>query len=72
MPAIIAAGHPVVVPSAAGFGWSQQPDGELSAGLVAEDMHALMRSLGYPRYVVHGTDWGASVGTAMRTRSPVS
>ena len=70
MPAIIAAGHPVVVPSAAGFGWSQQPDGELSAGLVAEDMHALMRSLGYPRYLVHGTDWGASVGTALVEAHP--
>lgn len=70
IPFVLAAGHAVVAPTAPGFGWSEEPEGELSAGLVAEDVHRLVTSLGYERYLVHGTDWGASVGTALAEAHP--
>ncbi|OLT44550.1 hypothetical protein BJF86_12385 [Serinicoccus sp. CNJ-927] len=70
LPLLVGAGHPVVVPSATGFGWSEEPAGELSADLVAEDVHGLMTSLGYDRYLVHGTDWGGSSGAALAAAHP--
>lgn len=72
MPLLAAAGHPVVAPTAAGFGFSDEPSGELSPGLVADDVRQLMAELGYGRYLVHGTDWGATVGAALAENHPGS
>lgn len=65
MPLLVAAGHDVVAPTAAGFGLSDEPDGEMSPELVAEDVHTLMVGLGYSTYAVHGNDFGATVGAAL-------
>jgi pimeloyl-ACP methyl ester carboxylesterase len=48
----------VVCPSLPGFGYS---GGETNARATAESCAALMRQLGYSRYVVHGSDLGANV-----------
>lgn len=70
IPDLLAAGHAVVAPSAAGFGFSEAPEGELSPELVAGDVLTLMSALGYDRFVVHGTDWGATVGATVAELSP--
>lgn len=72
IPLLVQAGHDVVTPSAPGFGFSEQPVGELSPELVAEDFHALMAGLGYQRYAIHGTDWGATTGAALAQAHPES
>ncbi len=65
IPRLRDAGITSVAPSAAGFGYSDEPEGELSPGLVAGDVHGLMVELGFERYVVHGTDWGATIAAAL-------
>lgn len=70
IPLLLAAGHDIVAPTAAGFGYTDEPTGELSPALVAGDAAALMQELGYARYAVHGTDWGATVGAALAEAQP--
>jgi pimeloyl-ACP methyl ester carboxylesterase len=59
----------VVVPSMPGFGFSGKPreagyDVERIAGMWVQ----LMGRLGYPRYVVHGSDWGGNVANRVALR----
>jgi pimeloyl-ACP methyl ester carboxylesterase len=59
----------VVVPSMPGFGFSGKPrevgyNVERIAGMWVQ----LMARLGYPRYVVHGSDWGSGVANRMALR----
>lgn len=70
MPLLADAGHPVVAPTSPGFGFSDEPQGELSPQLVAADVHRLMAELGYARYLVHATDWGATVASALAGERP--
>lgn len=70
VPRLTAAGHSVVAPAIPGFGLSEEPPGEISCDLVAEDFHALMAELGYDRYAVHGGDWGSVIGTALASLRP--
>lgn len=61
----------VVAPSLPGHGWSERPaqtgwDIERTADAWA----ALMGGLCYDRFLVHGGDWGAVVGTALARRHP--
>jgi pimeloyl-ACP methyl ester carboxylesterase len=61
----------VVVPSIAGYGFSDQPT-ELGwwAGRAAEVWPVLMHRLGYTRYVAQGGDVGAAVTDAMGRQAP--
>lgn len=70
IPLLTAAGHDVVVPSIPGFGFSDQPRGEMSPALVAEDFAWLMAELGYTRYAAHGGDWGSAIATALTEAHP--
>lgn len=70
IPLLTAAGHDVVAPSIPGFGFSDQPVGEMSTALVAADVARLMAELGYSRYAAHGGDWGSAVATALAERQP--
>lgn len=70
IPLLVAAGHEVIAPTSAGFGLSEEPTGELSPDLVAADVHGLMLALGHPRYAVHATDWGATVGATLTAAQP--
>ena len=72
MPRLTDAGHDVVAPAIPGFGLSQEPDGEISRELVAQDFHTLMTGLGYDRYAVHGGDWGSAIGTTLARLHPES
>jgi epoxide hydrolase len=67
---LTAAGHDVVVPSVPGFGFSDQPPGEMSPALAAGDLAWLMAELGYSSYAVHGGDWGSAIATAIAEAHP--
>jgi len=51
----------LVIPSLPGFGFSAKPATLLGARTTARLFDALMRQLGYPRYLAQGGDWGAAV-----------
>ena len=70
IPLLTAAGHDVVAPAIPGFGFSEQPSGEMSRELAAEDFHRLMGELGHDRYAVHGGDWGSAVATTLAETHP--
>ncbi|CEP09729.1 hypothetical protein [Parasitella parasitica] len=54
----------VVVPSLPGYGFSEAPKEEgWGSPKMAETFHKLMTELGYRKYMVFGTDWGASIAT---------
>lgn len=56
----------VVVPSLPGFGFSSAPSPGWNNDATARIFNNLMTSvLGYNRYAVFGTDWGAGVAWAM-------
>ena len=63
----------VVVPFMPGFAFSDKPRTRgLGPARIAPMWTTLMARLGYARYAVHGTDWGASVATFMALRNPTS
>lgn len=69
--ALLAPSFHVVVPSLPGFGFSDAPAAPgMSNARMAERMAALMTMLGYERFVVHGGDVGAGVGTWLALRHP--
>lgn len=51
----------LVIPSLPGFGFSAKPATLLGARTTARLFDALMRQLGYSRYLAQGGDWGAGV-----------
>jgi pimeloyl-ACP methyl ester carboxylesterase len=53
----------LVIPSLPGFGFSGKPKTPIGARTTAGIMHALMRQLGYERYLAQGGDWGSAVST---------
>lgn len=55
----------LVLPSLPGFGFSGIPRQATGAARTARLWDALMRSLGYPQYLVHGGDFGGIVAAAM-------
>ena len=61
----------VVIPSLPGYGFSARPD---QAGWGSERIgrawDALMKRLGYTRYVAQGGDWGAGIVQAMGRQAP--
>ncbi|KAI9285836.1 Alpha/Beta hydrolase protein [Umbelopsis sp. AD052] len=58
----------VVVPSLPGYGFSDPtPTPGWGVAKCAETLHKLMLELGYTKYVVHGTDWGAVIGMHIAT-----
>ena len=61
----------VVAPSLPGYGFGDVPR-ELgwNAARTSDAWAALMSSLGYERFLVHGGDWGAIVATELALRHP--
>ncbi|MEM1152544.1 MAG: epoxide hydrolase family protein [Pseudomonadota bacterium] len=61
----------VVCPSLPGFGFSEKPT-ETGCGVeqIADIWIALMKRLGYVKYVAQGGDWGSMITTAMAIRDP--
>lgn len=56
----------LVIPSLPGYGFSGKPDVvKWSVEHIARAWNALMLSLGYPRYLAQGGDWGSVVTAAL-------
>src|SRR5262245_24725064 len=64
VPALVAAGHRVIVPDLRGFGESSKPTDQAAYQLpvVLGDAVGLLDALGVPRAHVVSHDWGAVVG----------
>jgi pimeloyl-ACP methyl ester carboxylesterase len=61
----------VVAPSLPGFGFSGKPDATgWTTGRTADAWIALMRRLGYRRFVAQGGDWGSLVTTMIGEKAP--
>ncbi|HEX8266810.1 MAG TPA: epoxide hydrolase [Pyrinomonadaceae bacterium] len=61
----------VVVPSLPGFGFSSRPtEAGWELERIGRAWDALMKRLGYSRYVAQGGDWGAGVVQAMGRQAP--
>jgi pimeloyl-ACP methyl ester carboxylesterase len=61
----------VVIPSMPGYGFSGKPkDTGWGPDRIARSWAALMRRLGYTRYVAQGGDWGSPVSSAMARQAP--
>jgi len=58
-------GFTVIVPSLPGYGFSPCPARPIGPRGMARRMTALMRALGFDRYLIQGGDWGALVGSWM-------
>lgn len=62
----------LVIPSLPGFAFSDAPE-RMASEAVAESMHQLMtKVLGYKKYYVHGSDYGAFVGEKLAIQYPES
>ncbi|KAH8881857.1 alpha/beta-hydrolase [Thozetella sp. PMI_491] len=56
----------VIIPSLPGFTFSSNPPANWTAHDTARVFHTLMTEvLGYPKYAVHGTDWGCVVAYSL-------
>ena len=62
--------HTVIAPDLRGFGQSAKPDGGYDKKSLAQDVHALMASLGHQRYAVAGHDIGLMVAYALAAQYP--
>jgi pimeloyl-ACP methyl ester carboxylesterase len=61
----------VVVPSMPGYGYSAKPTGTgWDPVHIADAWIALMRRLGYTRFVAQGGDWGAQITDTMGAKAP--
>ncbi|WP_345718819.1 alpha/beta fold hydrolase [Kineosporia mesophila] len=60
--------HAVVVPDLRGFGDSSHPVDGYDVATLADDIAALMATLGHQQYAVVGEDWGAVVGYQLAAR----
>jgi pimeloyl-ACP methyl ester carboxylesterase len=72
VPALVAAGHRVIVPDLRGFGESDRPPGvdAYAFPAILDDVGGIMDALGIERAAVVGHDWGAAVAWAMAGLAP--
>jgi pimeloyl-ACP methyl ester carboxylesterase len=66
----LAAGHTVIVPDLRGAGASSKPDGGYDKKTMAQDIHALLRSLGVDKATIVGHDIGLMVAYAYAAQYP--
>jgi pimeloyl-ACP methyl ester carboxylesterase len=66
----LAATHTVIAPDLRGFGESSIPDGPYTKSVMAQDVHALVQSLGLGRIKVVGHDIGLMVAYAYAAQYP--
>jgi pimeloyl-ACP methyl ester carboxylesterase len=66
----LAANHTVVAPDLRGFGQSDAPAGGYTKKQMAQDIHALMIKLGYPKVRLVGHDIGLMVAYAYAAQYP--
>lgn len=61
----------LVLPTYPGYGFSGKPTEAWDPGRVARAWDALMKRLGYERYVSQGGDWGAIISQVMAVQAPI-
>jgi pimeloyl-ACP methyl ester carboxylesterase len=66
----LASTHTVIAPDLRGFGQSSKPDGGYDKKTMAQDVHALVQSLGYKKVGVAGHDIGLMVAYAYAAQYP--
>lgn len=62
--------HTVIAPDLRGFGQSSKPEGGYDKKTMAQDIHALVHSLGYDRVKIAGHDIGLMVAYAYAAQYP--
>jgi pimeloyl-ACP methyl ester carboxylesterase len=62
--------HVVIAPDLRGAGQSSKPDGGYDKKTMAQDIHALVKSLGYPKVKIVGHDIGLMVAYAYAAQYP--
>lgn len=68
---LVADGHEVIVPSLPGYAFSGRPERPIGPRRTGAILHALMaETLGHPRYLVQGGDWGSAIGAWMAYDRP--
>lgn len=72
IPALVAAGHDVIVPSLPGFAFSEAPATPMNVAAVAARLRRLMATLGYERYAIQGGDWGSIIAARMAFDDPAA
>lgn len=66
-------GPTVVLVSLPGCGLSSAPAFPIGPAEIARDWLAVMQDhLGYPQFFVHGSDWGAAIGSWLAANSPTA
>lgn len=63
-------GHVVIAPDLRGAGSSSKPEGGYDKKTLAQDVHALVKSLGYPKVKIVGHDIGLMVAYAYAAQYP--
>jgi len=66
----LAADHRVVAPDLRGLGWTDAPDGPYDKQTLADDLLAVLDSLGLAKVVYVGHDWGAFAGQLLALAAP--
>lgn len=66
----LAGNHVVIAPDLRGAGQSSKPDGGYDKKTLAQDIHALVKSLGYPKVKIVGHDIGLMVAYAYAAQYP--
>ncbi|KAL5261176.1 hypothetical protein ACHWQZ_G007025 [Mnemiopsis leidyi] len=73
IPKLVEQGYTVVAPSLPGHGFTDPPNVTgVSPSVMACAYHKLMHKLGYKRFVIHGGDWGAIIGSLLTYMYPES
>jgi pimeloyl-ACP methyl ester carboxylesterase len=67
---LLADRHVVIAPDLRGAGSSSKPDSGYEKKILAEDIHALVKSLGYPKVKIVGHDIGLMVAYAYAAQYP--
>jgi pimeloyl-ACP methyl ester carboxylesterase len=65
------AGYTVIIPSLPGFGFSDPTPAPTTPAAIGKDLRNLMvEVLGFPRFLIHGGDWGTAIATQMGLHFP--
>ncbi|HEY5850156.1 MAG TPA: alpha/beta hydrolase [Lysobacter sp.] len=67
---LLAGRHVVIAPDLRGAGSSSKPDSGYEKKILAQDIHALVKSLGYPKVKIVGHDIGLMVAYAYAAQYP--
>lgn len=70
IPALAAAGHPVIAPDLRGFAGSDKPPGRHDTAVFVDDVAGIVRALGFSGALIAGHGFGATVAWSMPALAP--